>query len=78
VPLTIRVFDRFYRGGDHNAFHRTFAINHEPQRIAIPLNDIRLGPKRRELDLRQVRGVSIFVWQLQQPVDLQLEPLRLE
>jgi hypothetical protein len=78
VELTIRVFDRFYRGGDQNAFVRNVTISDQPQRIEIPLNDIRLGPRRRELDLRHVRGVSLFVWRLQHPVELELEPLRLE
>ena len=78
VQLTVRVFDRFYRGGDQNAFVRNVTITSQPQRIEIPLKDIRVGPRRRELDLRQVRGVSLFVWRLQHPVELQLEPLRLE
>lgn len=78
VQLTIRVFDRFYRGGDENAFQRNVTITNDPQRIEIPLNDIRSGPRRRELDLRQVRGVSVFIWRLQQPLELALEPLRLE
>ena len=78
VELTIRVFDRFYRGGDQNAFVRNVTITNQQQRIEIPLNDIRLGPRRRELDLRQVRGVSLFVWRLRHPIELQLEPLRLE
>jgi VanZ family protein len=78
VELTIRVFDRFYRGGDQNAFVRKVTISNQPQRIEILLTDIRSGPQRRELDLRNVRGVSLFVWRLQQPLELQLEPLRLE
>lgn len=78
VPLTVRIYDRSYRGGDHNAFQRIVELTGQPQRIEIPLSDVQSGPRDRELDLRQVRGVSLFLWRLSQPIELEVQRIRLE
>ena len=77
-PLTVRIYDRTYRGGDENAFQRNVPLTAERQQIEISLRDIESGPQRRRLDLRQVRGISLFVWSLAEPVTIDLEPIRLE
>jgi VanZ family protein len=78
LPLTVRVYDRQYRGGDHNAFQQIVALTGSPQRIEIPLTAIESGPRSRKLDLQHVRGVSLFIWRLDRPVEIEIGPVLLE
>ena len=78
IELVIRVHDASHDQRLADRFNRTLVIAPGANRIAIPINDIRRAPDRREMDLQRVRGIILFVYRLNRPVRLSLGPITLE
>ena len=78
LELTIRVHDARHDQRYADRFNRRLTIVPGANRIAIPIDDIRRAPDRREMDLGRIRGIVLFAYRLRQPAHLYLGPLRLE
>lgn len=78
VRLAIRVHDAGHDNRTQDRFNRALPISPGENHFAIPLDDIRTAPDRREMDLSRVRGIIIFGYRLASPVHLFISPLRLE
>jgi len=78
VRLRIRVSDAHYTGADDDAFFEDLDIRKGEQRIEIPIDAIRKGPRRRELDMQRIRNITFFVWRPAETIEMCLSPLRLE
>jgi hypothetical protein len=79
-PLTmaIRVHDAAHDQRFRDRFNRRLTIDPGTNRIRIAVDDIRTAPDRRRMDLRRIRGVLLFAYDLKRPVHVYLGPLRLE
>ena len=78
LELVIRVHDAAHDQRYADRFNRQLRIEPGVNRIAIPIEDIRRAPDRREMDLGRIRGIVIFVYKLERPLHLYLGPLHLE
>jgi len=78
IDLVIRVHDASHDQRLADRFNRRLVIAPGANRIAIPIDDIRRAPDRREMDLQRVRGIILFVYRLNRPVRLLLGPITLE
>jgi hypothetical protein len=78
VTLTVRINDRQFDGRDEDRFSTNIELVRGHQSVQIALEDIRTAPQGRELDLRQIRRVAVFVWHLGRATNLYLGALRLE
>jgi hypothetical protein len=78
IPLTVRVWDSRHRGDDDDRFDRRITIHPGRQQIDIPLDDVRMAPAHREMDMQRIRGLEVFFWQVHRPFDLALSPLQLQ
>lgn len=61
ISLTLRVHDRQHDNRADDRFNRSFELS--PLRrsmLTIPLQDIELGPRGRELNLAQIAGLILF------------------
>jgi VanZ family protein len=76
--LTIRVHDARHDQRTSDRFNRALAIAPGVNRFAIPLDEIRLAPDRREMDMSRIRGIIIFGYRLDAPMHVFISPLRLE
>ncbi len=77
LQLTIRVHDVKHDNRFEDRFNRLLVIHPGLNRIVIPLDDVRRAPDRREMDMRHIRGIVLFGYQLAQPTHVYLGPLRL-
>jgi hypothetical protein len=78
LPIVIRVHDAAHDQRFSDRFNRRFTIAPGVNRLRIPIDDIRNAPDRRKMDLRRVRGVILFAFDLKKPASLFLGPLHLE
>jgi hypothetical protein len=77
IRLTIRVDDAHHDNRYDDRFNRGLVVRPGFNRIAIPLDDIRRAPDRREMDMRHIRHVILFGYRLTDPTRVYLGPLRL-
>ena len=80
LALTCRVHDRLHTVTDQHysdRFNRSFRIALGWNDIAIPLEDIRLAPATRPLDLSRIEGLGIFSVRLPAPATVFLDRVRL-
>jgi hypothetical protein len=77
VRLTLRVHDRAHDDRYVDRFNQGLDIEAGLNEVEIPLEEIRSGPRQRELDLRAVRGVAIFADHPDEPFEVWFEDLRL-
>jgi hypothetical protein len=80
APLawTVRVHDASHNGDYRDRFNREFVLTGGRQTITIPLEDVRRAPAKREMDMRHIRGVAMFAWELDHAAQVEVGPLRLE
>jgi hypothetical protein len=78
ASLTIRVHDAAHDQRYEDRFNRSLTVAPGVNRFAITLDDIRRAPDRREMDMRRIRGVMLFAYQLKRPTRVYLVALRLE
>ncbi len=75
--ITIRIDDRHHNNEHSDRFNKAFTILPGLNHIQIPLDDIRVAPLDRELDLSAVQTVLIFSVQPPQEFTLFVDGLRL-
>jgi len=78
LPIAIRVHDAAHDQHYQDRFNRALTVAPGVNRFAIALDDIRLAPDRREMDMRRIRGVLLFASQRTQPTHVYLGSIRLE
>ena len=78
LRLVVRVHDRAHDQRFADRFNRSLVILPGLNRVAIPIDEIRRAPDRREMDLRYVRGIVLFAYRLTEPTHVYLGALRLE
>jgi hypothetical protein len=82
LSVNCRIHDREHTSGKErqqykDRYNRTFKIYSGWNTIMIPLEDVRKAPETREMDMRQIQAVGIFV--ISQPEDrvIYLDDLKL-
>ncbi len=78
LPMAIRVHDAAHDQRYRDRFNRRLTVVPGVNRVRIPIEEVRNAPDRRRMDLRRIRGVLLFAYDLRKPVHLFLGPLRLE
>lgn len=78
ITLAMRVHDAKHDQRYRDRFNRAFTIRPGTNRLAIVLEDVRRAPAGREMDMRRIRGIVLFVPRLARPTHLYLGPLQLE
>ena len=80
IQLTVRVNDKAHnqRGHHfHDRFNRTYILEQGWRTIAIPIEDIRLAPRSRTMDLHDMSDFMVFTALLSGPRTLYLDNLHL-
>lgn len=78
LELMLRIHDGRHSGEERDRFNRRLRLQPGWQVIAIPLREVAAAPDGRQLDLADVRGLSIFAPALVARTELRITPLRLE
>jgi hypothetical protein len=79
AEITVRIDDAEHQHNlaFHDRFNRAFALQPGPNRIEVPLEDVRTAPRDRELDLERVESLLIFAVDLAQPREIVIGPIAL-
>lgn len=81
IRLTCRIHDKWHTQGPQlyaDRFNRTRSIPVGWHTIAIPLDDVRMAPAGREMDLGRIYAVGFFATQLPRPRTIYIDDLRLK
>lgn len=78
LPLTIRIHDAKHDNRYRDRYNTAFRITKGEHILRIPLDEVRTSLDRREMDMRRIRGIVLFVHRLDRPAHLYLGPMRLE
>jgi hypothetical protein len=78
ITLTIRVHDADHDQRYADRFNRRLVVSPGLNRFVIPVEDIVNAPDRRRMDLRRIRGIVLFAYELDRATHVYLGPLRLE
>jgi VanZ family protein len=77
LDVTIRIHDRGHDQRFEDRFNRTVRATRELQQVVIPLSEVEAAPRGRRLDLSAIRGVVVFVADLDHPARLWISELTL-
>ena len=77
-PLEFRVNDVEHNNEFDDRFNRRLNLEQGFRTIRIPIDQIRTGPKNRELDLSKIDRIQLFVYKPSADFDLWLGNFRLE
>jgi hypothetical protein len=77
LDLSIRIIDADHDGRFEDRFNGVAPLRAGPNRVRVPLDEVRRGPMSRTLDLHRVRGLMLFVPGLTSPRTLFLDDVRL-
>jgi hypothetical protein len=75
--LTVRVHDRDHDQTYSDRFNREILVQPGLNQVRIPLADVEVAPRNRQLNLREVAGVAIFADHPAKPFTLWFDDLRL-
>jgi hypothetical protein len=78
LTLTIRVHDAAHDQRYADRFNRRLVVSPGLNRFVIPIEEIAAAPDRRRMDLRRIRGIVLFAYELDHSTHVYLGPLRLE
>jgi hypothetical protein len=78
VTLNVRIHDAWHVNRFDDRFNAQYSIRPGANRIEILLDDVREAPVNREMDMRRIRGIILFVYQLRSPSRLYLSDFRLQ
>jgi len=78
VKLNLRIHDAEHDQRFEDRFNRVLAIEPGANVVSVSLDDVRGGPKGREMDLSRIRGVAIFDVRAAATFGLYLDSFRLE
>ena len=76
--MSIRIDDAHHNRTFEDRFNRRFAIVPGLNHIHVPMEDIRLAPKNREMDLSDIRRLLLFTVSPSQEFSLFVDSIRLE
>ena len=77
-PVEFRVNDVEHNNEYDDRFNRQLNLEQGFQTIHIPIDQIRTGPKNRELDLSNIERIQLFVYKPRADLDLWFGNFRLE
>ena len=75
--LVLRIDDEAHNGTHSDRFNRSFTIHQGVNDIVVPLEDIREGPRNRQLDLSRIARVLVFSRRPDAPYELLFGPMSL-
>jgi len=78
MNLVIRIHDAQHNHQFGDRFNRRLLIHPGPNRIVIPIQEVREGPDEREMDMTRVRNIMLFAYQLEKPTHILLGKIILE
>jgi hypothetical protein len=81
IHITCRIHDKWHTQGLQlyaDRFNRTQSIPAGWNTITIPLDDVRMAPAAREMDLDQIYGVGFFATQLPHPRTVFIDDVKLK
>jgi VanZ family protein len=78
IQLTIRIHDRMHNNEYRDRFNKSFTILPGVNEFRIPLGEIRTAPVSRELDLRNIAGLSVFAVHPRKPYVIDIDCIWLE
>ncbi|WP_155302159.1 carbohydrate binding domain-containing protein [Desulfosarcina widdelii] len=80
IRITCRIHDKLHTQGPQlyaDRFNRTQSIPVGWHTITIPLDDVRMAPAGREMDISQIYAVGFFATQLPHPRTIYIDDVRL-
>ena len=80
LNYTLMVFDdQHIKSGRrfNDRYNKKIQIQPGWNHINLPINDIRQAPKHRQIQLSQIRGLSLFTDRLKQPVTIYIDSIQL-
>ncbi len=77
ITLSLRIHDAEHRNAYADRYNTIFEIGQGHRTLRIALDDVRRGPRDRDLDLSRVCGLALFVAGLAEPRTLYLDDVRL-
>jgi hypothetical protein len=78
IPISIRIHDRHHNNDYNDRFNTTFQIGRGINEISIPISSIRKGPRKRQLDMKQIEAIVIFTEEQFTPSTIYLDNIILE
>jgi glycopeptide antibiotics resistance protein len=78
IRLTIQddlYYQRGYQAKDD--FVRPYKLTHGWHHIRIPIEDIRTAPREREMQMKDIRKIMIYVWQHKKPRVIYIDMIKL-
>ncbi len=80
LPITIRVHDNIHTMGRQlytDRFNRSYRLKHGWNDIDISLTDIKNAPKGRQMNMKNIRGMGIFVMRQKKNKIIYLDDIKL-
>jgi hypothetical protein len=77
-PIAIRIDDQYDKYRFEDGFNKTLTIFPGLNQIQIPLDEIRLGPVGREMDLSAIKSILLFARNPSEEFTLYLDNIHLE
>ena len=80
IKLTCRIHDRMHTLGPQlyeDRFNKTHSFSSGWHTVTIDLDDVRMAPSNREMDLREIYAVGLFATQLPHPRTIYIDDVKL-
>ncbi len=77
LELILKIEDDAHDDTYHDRFHKTLKLTPGPHQLFVSLDEVRAGPRSREMDLGRIRVVQWFVNGLPRPRTVYLDNVRL-
>ncbi len=78
INIELRINDRQHDKNYHDRFNQVLSINPGINNISIPLIDIQMAPKNRQMDMRKINLIILFMVQPENSITIYLDNFRLE
>jgi hypothetical protein len=78
VMLSIRIDDRFQNGDYYDRFQEGRLLRPGTSRVTISLQDVRLSPRQREMDMRNIDSVWLYFTNLRDTIVLFVDDIELK
>ncbi|UCE66026.1 MAG: VanZ family protein [Candidatus Zixiibacteriota bacterium] len=78
VHLTVRIEDSYHNDEYEDRFNGTFIIEPGLNKISVPLDEIRMAPAARDMDMSKIRSIHLFAFRPSEKFALYFDDFRLE